>query len=87
MPTVKLNLKTCKENLEGGIDNLKASLKENPQLSLAQQLKYRKALAEMGVAYVLLKKIPCEQPNMTFEIPPLQKRRARRSKRSKGRKR
>ena len=73
--------------MKDGIENLRASLEEDSQLTLAQQIKFKKAILDMSVARAVLNKIPCIQPDMTFETRPYKKRPAERRKRSRGRKR
>jgi hypothetical protein len=87
MARVKLNVGACKKALKEGIGNLRATLEEDSQLTLAQQIKFKKAILDMSVAHAVLNKIPCIQPVMDFETRPYQKRRAGRPTRSKGRKR
>jgi hypothetical protein len=69
MAKVRLNVGKCKGHLLEGIKNLRNTLKD-PALPKEERGKYKRAIFDMKFAHMLLDKIPCVQPDMSFEFPP-----------------
>jgi hypothetical protein len=85
MAKLNLNVGHCKDTLSAAIDKLSEALHEAP-LTGAQKTRYAKAILNMSLARVFLKKVDCEQPDMSYEMPPSPlERRGKRAKRSKRR--
>jgi hypothetical protein len=85
MARVNLGLGECKRTLETGVGKLRRAITETEGLSIQQKIMYEKAIIHMKVARVLLGKIPCLQPSMSFDIGPYRRLRKRARKGRKGR--
>ena len=68
MARVNLGLGECKETITEGMEKLRRVIEEAEGLSFREKIKYEKAIVHMGLARVLLNKVPCLQPWMSFDI-------------------
>jgi hypothetical protein len=79
MAKVDAGIGSSKSALKKGIGKLRKALKTKG-LSEKHKIVYKKAIFDMTLAYILLNKIPCTQPLMSFEIPPYSARRSQSSR-------
>lgn len=85
MAKVDAGIGLSKRSLEQGIGRLRKALKETKGLSTKDKIVYKKAIFDMTLAHILLKKIPCTQPLMSFEFPLHGARRTASSRRARRR--
>ena len=84
MAKVRFNVGAC--NGPGGrTREPKKSIKKQKPLAPSEKSKYAKAVFAMGIALSALKKVGCDQPDMTFEVQ--YQRKPQRAKASRRRRR
>ena len=68
---VKIVLNDIKNPLKNQRDQLVNGLKVHAKsLSLAERIKYEKAIVAMSFAHAILKKVHCVPTDMSLEMPP-----------------
>jgi hypothetical protein len=67
----KVDLKKVRDELLNKQVALKKALKEHrASLTVHDRLRYKRAIAQVGLAHGVLKHLDCDPPDMSFEFPP-----------------